>query len=56
MGARFQGVMQTIWLDVGSFFTREYHGQTNGKQPGTNCWQTFQAIFDVVNQVGGRTP
>jgi len=50
MAGRFDGVVQTIWSDMGSFLSRE---KTNpDRDGGTNQWNTFVRSFDAINQAG----
>ena len=53
MQDRFQGVMQTVWSDARGFLSREYHTDQNAKTSENNSWQTFRAMFDVINRPDG---
>jgi len=53
MKDRFQGVMQTVWSDAGRFLSQEYHGPSNRKGSENNSWETFQAMFDVIDGPNG---
>jgi hypothetical protein len=46
MKDRFQGMVQTVWSDAGSFLRRDYGAQTNteAKSP----WNCFTAMFDEI--------
>jgi len=48
MKDRYQGMMQTVWSDVGSFLDGYYNPKTD---PGTGTntpWDCFRALFPVV--------
>jgi hypothetical protein len=53
MKERFQGIVQTVWSDAGSFLDRDYAGKATGKNPENNPWNTFKAMFDELDKLKG---
>jgi len=48
MKDRYQGMMQTVWSDVGSFLDG-FYGRTADPKAGTNTpWDCFRAVFPAV--------
>jgi hypothetical protein len=48
MSGRFQGMLQTVWSDVGSFLRHDYGGQT--KPEAKNSWHCFTAMCDEIDR------
>lgn len=50
MKDRYQGMMQTVWSDVGNFLDG-YYGRKTDPNAGTNTpWECFRAVFPVVTR------
>jgi hypothetical protein len=47
MRGRFEGVMQTVWSDAGSFLNKEYQSESTK----TNSWNCFTAMFDEIHRL-----
>jgi hypothetical protein len=48
MKDRYQGIVQTVWSDVGSFLDG-YYGKKTDPNAGTNTpWDCFKAVFPIV--------
>jgi hypothetical protein len=48
MKARFQGIVQTVWSDAGSFLDKDYQGKATGKNAENNAWNTFRAVSEEI--------
>ena len=48
MKDRFQGMVQTVWSDAGSFLRRDYGGQS--KPDAKNPWNCFTAMCDEIDK------
>ncbi len=46
MKNRFQGMVQTVWSDAGSFLRRDHEAQNN--PDAKNPWNCFTAMFDEI--------
>jgi hypothetical protein len=48
---RFEGVMQTVWSDAGSFLDKDY----KSKPKATNSWNCFTAMFGEIKKLQSET-
>jgi hypothetical protein len=48
---RFDGVMQTVWSGVSSFFDKDMHGAPEA----TNSWNCFTAMFGQIKSMQGES-
>lgn len=52
MKNRFQGMVQTVWSDAGSFLRRDYKG--DARPDAKNSWNCFTAMCDEINKQAGK--
>jgi len=51
MRPRFQGMMQTVWSDAGTFLDGFYGRLKDEKAGGDTAWNCFRAMYDKIGQL-----